>query len=1000
MNGQPTPTLRFAGATPTDGYAIAEQFRQMLDPNAERFTFLLVNETGTPHRKPIERSRTLAQIWPAIIKLNQLNDRYAVFVAVNETDFRGRKTENIVRVRALFVDADTPESVAKIKAAVAQTGLSPSFCVASKTDRMHAYWLTDDTPLDQFKPLQQALIRLFGSDKSVHDLTRVMRLPGTLHLKGEPKLVRIWASEPRRTYKTRDIVDGFGLQEAMKAQRNVIQFRARNSAAGDGDPEEAASGEYDVSDELGGGIEWNWFDKLDGGDRDVALKQMFDCRPDLALGGRDDWIMGLTAAHASGAPHAEDLAREWSRPYPGYSDDEFDKNWSSFDGKPGGITIGTLIKLAKERGFDAGAWRAYADAVQLAAQAGAPAPELPSAGSNLPRVPLVGGEKLKPTLPPQILWDTPGRRKEIMEALDARLASDPYTFRNGDRIVSLCVSPGAAVLFPYIVDRNASGPTPAVTDESDMPVILETTDADVLYLADLDHWMGYAPGRVAEGKEPKPTRKHAPVETCKLYLKLSRAKLGFRPLLGLARVPIIDDAGNLDFGEGYHEATGIFRDRTPKLNIPDNPTRADCAPALETLLKPFWEYNFEDRALGRTLILTLIFTALERPLIPTAPMFGINGAAGVGKGKLLRAVTQLAFDTRPRFITYGFNAEEFDKRIGTMFRIPACCLAIDNANGKRISNDTLESIISEGEGDIRTLGKNEFVHVVNRSLLAITGRGLEFSGDMTRRVFVLNPVATDVSPETRPFLLDPPTYVAAHRDEMLTAAFTIMRAFRRAGMPKLANTTAAGSFPEWEHRVRDLVMWLVKVDVTDQFARNREIASDKQADATLLHALHGIFSSRPFLAGKAQHIYEEIETKKHRRLYTYPKEREEEETDAEIEARAKKAGDDAVADANDKTMAPFKELMETEPKTDAEIRAEAETKVRADARARVEANARARNELKIYEALVEMCGDMPVTSKRIGGWARRVENVHMAGLVITRTFKKVENQTELCIKKT
>jgi hypothetical protein len=77
-----------------------------------------------------------------------------------------------------------------------------------------------------------------------------------------------------------------------------------------------------------------------------------------------------------------------------------------------------------------------------------------------------------------------------------------------------------------------------------------------------------------------------------------------------------------------------------------------------------------------------------------------------------------------------------------------------------------------------------------------------------------------------------------------------MRAFRQEGAPKLAKT-AVGSFPEWERRVRDLVMWATGVDVADQFARNRAIASDKQADAALLHALYGVFANKPFRRRRA-----------------------------------------------------------------------------------------------------------------------------------------------------
>jgi hypothetical protein len=355
MNGHPTPTSQFASATLTDGYAIAEQFLQMLDPAAEQFEFRLLHDKdkGAP---AFTFRGNLADFWPTVLKRNTPIAGYGVFVTINQTDLKGRKTENIVRPRALFLDADSPEAVARVEEAVARTGVEPSMRVHSSAGKMHSYWLTNDTRLDEFTPLQKALAQLSGGDPKVVDLPHVMRLPGTLHNKGEPQFVTLQTCKPGLVYGTAAIVAALGLDKLS----NVIPLPARKTGGGGGDPEEATSDEYAANDELGAGITEGWFDGLSSDDKDEALKQMFGCRPDLALGGRDDWIKGLMAAHASGAPNAENLTREWSRP-PGYSDAEFDKDWNSFGRKPDGITIGWLITKATESGFDNISWRAYAE---------------------------------------------------------------------------------------------------------------------------------------------------------------------------------------------------------------------------------------------------------------------------------------------------------------------------------------------------------------------------------------------------------------------------------------------------------------------------------------------------------------------------------------------------------------------------------------------------------------------------------------------------------------
>ncbi|HMM36237.1 MAG TPA: virulence-associated E, partial [Thermoanaerobaculia bacterium] len=68
--------------------------------------------------------------------------------------------------------------------------LSPSFSVESKAGP-HNYWtLAPGAALDAFKPAQQQLSAFYGTDASVNDLPRVMRVPGFFHRKAEPFLVK------------------------------------------------------------------------------------------------------------------------------------------------------------------------------------------------------------------------------------------------------------------------------------------------------------------------------------------------------------------------------------------------------------------------------------------------------------------------------------------------------------------------------------------------------------------------------------------------------------------------------------------------------------------------------------------------------------------------------------------------------------------------------------------------------------------------------------------
>jgi hypothetical protein len=124
-----------------------------------------------------------------LVRLNE-QQRAGVFMTVNETDGRGRHAHNVMRVRAIFADLDgvmLQEALAKL----ATIGLVPHIIVESSPGRWHLYMLAPGFPLDRFTATQKRLISLLGSDPAVHDLPRVMRLPGFLHQKGEPFMTRV-----------------------------------------------------------------------------------------------------------------------------------------------------------------------------------------------------------------------------------------------------------------------------------------------------------------------------------------------------------------------------------------------------------------------------------------------------------------------------------------------------------------------------------------------------------------------------------------------------------------------------------------------------------------------------------------------------------------------------------------------------------------------------------------------------------------------------------------
>lgn len=170
---------------------MASRFLTALDHTAREFCFQTFDDSG---RKDKSLARSLhGTVIGHHATLAALNSSGAgVFVAINEVEGgKPRQTQNVIRVRALFADADDAARLSDVEAAIERLGLTPSIIVESSPGKRHFYWRVRDCPLTEFKAAQQALAAAFGTDPAVCDLPRVMRLPGFHHHKGTPFMVRL-----------------------------------------------------------------------------------------------------------------------------------------------------------------------------------------------------------------------------------------------------------------------------------------------------------------------------------------------------------------------------------------------------------------------------------------------------------------------------------------------------------------------------------------------------------------------------------------------------------------------------------------------------------------------------------------------------------------------------------------------------------------------------------------------------------------------------------------
>ena len=133
--------------------------------------------------KGVTSPKGVAQIWHSTIddsieyidyKQSQLA---GIYVCINGTDLTGREIYNVNNLRVLFADYDGQVAP--------KWNLQPHFTQERDPTHGHAFWLIDagDLTHDEWSILQKQIALYYDTDEQVIDPCRVVRLPGTVHLK-------------------------------------------------------------------------------------------------------------------------------------------------------------------------------------------------------------------------------------------------------------------------------------------------------------------------------------------------------------------------------------------------------------------------------------------------------------------------------------------------------------------------------------------------------------------------------------------------------------------------------------------------------------------------------------------------------------------------------------------------------------------------------------------------------------------------------------------------
>ncbi|HZT72896.1 MAG TPA: hypothetical protein VE996_04525 [Terriglobales bacterium] len=349
--------------------------------------------------------------------------------------------------------------------------------------------------------------------------------------------------------------------------------------------------------------------------------------------------------------------------------------------------------------------------------------------------------------------------------------------------------------------------------------------------------------RLRQGRDgPESRRVDCPARIAAAYL----ARIGawrLPVLAGVIAAPIMRGDGTILRSAGYDAATGLYLAGNGWPTIPSAPTGLDAHHALAVLVAPFAEFPFVEPE-DRSVLLAAILTALQRRLLPAAPMFGFSAPAKrTGKSLLAEAVGIIATGQPAPAMAVSSDREETRKAVVSILREGHSIVNLDNMDHPLGSAD-LARAITQGEYADRLLGESKLLLLPTNLTWLATGNNLAFRGDLAVRALLCRLDAQAERPEERSFTIaNLKAHIAAHRAELIAAALTILRAYHVAGRPA-QNLPPWGGFEEWSGLIRSALVWLGEADPCASRQHVIEDDPDREQAEALLTAWHRAFESR------------------------------------------------------------------------------------------------------------------------------------------------------------
>lgn len=394
-----------------------------------------------------------------------------------------------------------------------------------------------------------------------------------------------------------------------------------------------------------------------------------------------------------------------------------------------------------------------------------------------------------------------GDLHRVVDAAEKELANRGRHYQSGGLIVSVATDPTSGD--PSIVPTS----TPALTRELSVAATWERYDK-----------------RAEDWVRCDPPARHAGI----LYDAQNFRYLP--PLAGVVRQPYFRESdGELITQAGYDKPAqrfGVFDARQFVISDSTPDAARTALVLLEDLLTEFHFVAATDKAAA----LSAIFTAVVRPSLPHAPGFHVRAPVfGSGKTYLCELIGAFAGPAGNSKVSYPMTSEEATKVILSLLLTSPAVIEFDDMDTDWIPHGTIKRMLTAEHITDRILGVSKTATVSTRTLFLGSGNNVGPIRDLLRRVLTISIDPRCATPATMTYKDLPVEKVHQHREIYVAAVLTIIRAWRKAGMPRAEVDSIVTYGGAWSDYCRYPLMWLGHPDPAT--ALLEQIRHDPDGDA-------------------------------------------------------------------------------------------------------------------------------------------------------------------------